>query len=311
MFSLLDRLATRLIGLPVQIRLAISPRLLLGKLSHARILIRGARAGGLFLEEVDIRVSGLTIVPSWPPRLRVAHVEARVHLDQKSLDAWSKRVGLPVRLRLRPGRVVARTGIAGLRLSEADMDVQIEDRTLRLVPRRINVLGMEASGSRLGRVTLPLPRLPRDARLESLDPEESALRACLAVDGLDEELTRERLHAVRKMASQVMHPTGAEDSSTGDPDLARTGARSTGGRSTGGRSTGGRSTSGRSTGTRSIGGRPGADRRPTDAEGSTRAADSRRTPRPRPAGIIEATVLDVADVLRRDDADGRHIEKPE
>ncbi|MGC1512322.1 MAG: LmeA family phospholipid-binding protein, partial [Acidimicrobiales bacterium] len=197
MYSILDRLATRLIGLPVQIRLAISPRLLLGKLSRARILIRGARAGGLFLEEVDVRVSGLAIVPSWPPRLRVAHVEARVHLDQKSLDAWSKRVGLPVRLRLRPGRVVARTGIAGLRLSEADMDVQIEDRTLRLVPRRINVLGMETSGSRLGRVTLPLPRLPRDARLESLDPEESALRACLAVDDLDEELTRERLQAVR------------------------------------------------------------------------------------------------------------------
>ncbi len=291
MFALLDKLATRLIGLPVQIRFAISPRLLLGRLSRARILIRGARAGGLLLEEVDIRVSGLALVPSWPPRLRVTHVEARVHLDQKALDSWSKRVGLPVRLRLRPGRVVARTGIAGLRLSEADMDVQIEDRTLRLVPRRINVLGMEASGSRLGRVALPLPKLPRDARLESLEPEESALRACIAVDNLDEELTRERLQAVRKMASRVMNPTGAEDSSTEDPDLARTGARSIGGRSTEGR--------------------PGADRRPIDADRSTRETDSRRAPRPRPAGIIEATVLDVADVLRRDDADGRHIKKPE
>ncbi len=287
MVKLLDKLATRLTGLPVQVRFSLSPSLLLGRLPRGRIVISGARAGGLFLQEVDVRIKGLALVPSWPPRIRVAHVEARIHLDQRSLDSWSKSVGLPVRLRLRPGRVVARTGIAGLRLSEADMDVQLEDRTLRLVPRRINVLGMETSGSRLGRITLPLPQLPRDARIESLEPEESALRARLSVDNLDEELTKERIQAIRKMASRVMTPASESQESAHDDD--RGGIEDLQTRLLGNRSGQGRSSQGRS------------------INGQTGTSGSR----PRPASIIEATVLDVANVLRGDNSDDQHGKKPE
>ncbi len=293
MRKLLDRLAGRLLGLPVQISLALDPRILLGRIARAHIIVRGARAGGLLLEEVDIRVSGVALVPAWPPRLRIAHVEARVFLEQKALDSWSKRVGLPVRLRLRPGRVVARTGIAGLRLSEADMDVQLEDRTLRLVPRRINVLGMEATSSRLGRVALPLPKLPRDARLVSLDPEESALRACLAVDDLEEELTRERLQAVRTMASKVMHAnTHAHERGAPSETLDAEAMDTRAGR---------RSASSRSMGTRSVG--AGSLGEPRAHTGPNR--------RPPSKGIIEATVLDIADVARRDDPSDRPDETPE
>lgn len=295
MLKLVDSLATRLIGLPVQIRLGLDPRILLGRVKRAHILVRGARAGGLLLEEVDIRVSGLALVPAWPPRVRVGHVEARVFLEQKALDSWSKGVGLPVRLRLRPGRVVARTGIAGLRLSEADMDVQLEDRTLRLVPRRINVLGMEATSSRLGRIALPLPKLPRDARLVSLDPEESALRACLAVDNLDEELTRERLQAVRRMASKVMHANAhahAKDAPSEDLDPEELGTRTV--PRPNATSVGTRSVSTRSVGAGSgdLRARTGRDRRPR-------------------SGIIEATVLDVNEVERRIDPDNLPRERPE
>lgn len=208
----LNRLLTRRIGFPVELSFSLSPRLLLGRLPHGRIVLHGARAGGLLLDEVEVQVRNLALVPSWPPRLRVASIEANVHVEQSSLDSWSKRVGLPVRLRLRPGRVVARTGIAGLRLSEADMDVKLEDRRLLLVPRRINVLGLEAAGSRLRPVALPLPQLPRDARLESLDPQESALQARLAVEHLDEPITRERIRAITKMASKVSTQNPRSDS---------------------------------------------------------------------------------------------------
>lgn len=289
MVKLLDKLAARLTGLPVQVRFSLSPSLLLGRLPRGRIVINGVRAGGLFLQEVDVRVNGLALVSSWPPRIRVAHVEARIHLDQRSLDSWSKSVGLPVRLRLRPGRVVARTGIAGLRLSEADMDVQLEDRTLRLVPRRINVLGMETSGSRLGRIALPLPQLPRDARLESLEPEESALRARLSVDNLDEELTKERIQALRKMASSVMTPASKSQESAHDDDDGRGGIEDLQTRLLDNRSGQGRS---------SLGG---------PINGKTGTSRSR----PRPASIIEATVLDIANVLPGDDSDAQHGKKPE
>ncbi len=272
MSSFLNKIAGRLVKVPVQIHFDLNPGLLIGRLSKARISMSGVRISGLLLKEVTIEINKAALVPSWPLRLKVKRLEANVHLDQGSLDAWSKSAGLPVRLRLRPGRVVARTGIAGLRLSEADMDVKLEDRVLRLVPRRINVLGMEASGSRLGRIALPLPQLPRDARLESLEPEESALRARIAVDNLDEEVTKGRLKEIKKMASRLM--TGAPDRKDG-------------------------------AGERSKYGRDEID---YDAERvQARPIKTRPDSRPRPLtnNIIEATVLDVSNYLRDTDNDGR------
>lgn len=272
MRAFVDKLITRLIGLPVEVTFPLSPRLLLGRISNCRVVIRGATAGGLLLEEVDVRLRGVALVPNWPPRLRIAQVEAHIHLDQSSLDSWSKRVGLPVRIRLRPGRVVARTGIAGLRLSEADMDVQLEDRRLLLVPRRINVLGMEAAGSRLRPVALPLPQLPRDARLESLDPRESALDARLAVDELDEPLTRKRLRTLSKMTSKVAGPK-ERDESAGDPFEAEPSPRPNP--------------------------RSHPNRHPSGPDRQVRDDSTARRPSRGLGGIIEATVLDVSEAAKK------------
>lgn len=279
MISFLNKIASRLVKVPVQIQLDLNPGLLIGRLSKAQISMSGVSVNGLLLKEVNIEIEKAALVPSWPLRLKVKRLEAHVHLDQSSLDAWSKSAGLPVRLRLRPGRVVARTGIAGLRLSEADMDVKLEDRILRLVPRRINVLGMEASGGRLGRIALPLPQLPRDARLVALEPQESALRARIAVDNLDEEVTKERLKEIKKMASRVM--TNAPDRKGGAGDRSKYGQDEIDYDA------------------------EGAQARPIKTRPINSRPDSRPRPRPLTNDIIEATVLDVSNYLRDTDNDGR------
>ncbi len=283
MISFLNKIASRLVKVPVQIQLDLNLGLFIGRLSKAQITMSGVRVNGLLLKEVKIEIDKASLVPSWPLRLKVKRLEAHVHLDQSSLDAWSKSAGLPVRLRLRPGRVVARTGIAGLRLSEADMDVKLEDRVLRLVPRRINVLGMEASGGRLGRIALPLPKLPRDARLESLEPQDSALRARIAVDNLDEEVTKERLKEIKKMASRVMTSApdrkgGAGDGPEYEQDEIDYDAKEI---------------PARPIKTRPINSRPGS------------------RPSPLTNNIIEATVLDVSNYLRDIDKDGRKSKESE
>lgn len=211
----IDSFVAALAGTPARLRVAAKPGLLLGRVERLHLTLREVWVGGLRLTELDLRLSGVRVPVSWPPRLQVEGVVARARVEQRALDAWTRSSALPVRLALRRGGIIARTGVAGLRLGEIDMSLHLDGGRLWLAPQRLSMLGVAVEPRAvMPPVKLPLPRLPNDARLVAVDPDDGAVELCFNVADIDERITEKRLRwavgALRERpASKVPpHETG-------------------------------------------------------------------------------------------------------
>ncbi|MDA8274057.1 MAG: LmeA family phospholipid-binding protein [Actinomycetota bacterium] len=209
-----DVLVALAVGAPVRLRVSITPSLAAGRVSQARVTIPDLRIAGLHLAVVDVRAQQLRIVPRWPPRVRAERIGVRVRVEQDALDQWTHSKALPVRLALRAGIISARAGIAGLRLGELDVAVDLERGRLRLTPRRMSMLGAAFGvATAMPAVTLPLPPLPRHATLLAVEPTVGAIDLSFGLAYLHEPLTAERLRlAVRSVRS---HSARSPNTTTG------------------------------------------------------------------------------------------------
>jgi len=180
-----------------------------------RAVVGGISVAGLVLRRVDIRARRIRVVPGLPPHLRVGEVDVGATITQSDLDAWTKAAGLPVRLRFRGDGIAARAGLAGVRLGEVVVDLTVEGRRLRLVPRRADVLGVGVTSpsTSLLRLVLPLPPLPAGVRLRRLASADGEVEVWFSAAGLDQELTpaalaglRDRLRRVVRLRPPVARP---------------------------------------------------------------------------------------------------------
>lgn len=209
--KLIDGVVGRVAGSPLRLRVALSLPLVAGCAERLRVVVPGLVVGGLRLGEVDARAKRIRLVAGIPPKLRAERIEVRVRLDQADLDEWMRSVALPVRFRLRDGALDARTGVGGFRFGGVEVGVAIDERgRLRIGPRRVTVLGVAVAPFAFPSVALPLPPLPRRARLQAFVPEDGAVRITFVVNGVDEELTPVRVHElVRSWRSLVGSSIGA------------------------------------------------------------------------------------------------------
>ncbi len=60
---------------------------------------------------------------------------------------------------------------------------------LRLRPTKVNILGLPTSLTRFLRGYLPLPPLPRGARLRRVEPSDGEVAVTFAIDEVDEPIT--------------------------------------------------------------------------------------------------------------------------
>lgn len=204
-----DLLVALAVGAPVRLRVSITPGLAAGRAQQARVTIPDLRIAGLHLAVVDVRAQQLRIIPRWPPRVRAERIGVRVRVEQDALDQWTRSNALPLRLALRAGIISARTGIAGRRLGELEVAVDLEQGRLRLTPRRMSMLGVAlgAATAALPAVTLPLPPLPRHATLLAVEPTVGAIDLSFGLADLDEAVTAERLRlAVRSVRNHRARP---------------------------------------------------------------------------------------------------------
>lgn len=189
-----DTLVAALTGTPARVRVALAPGLLVARADKVHLTVPGLRVGGLRLAGLDVRASGVQMPVDWPPRLRAARVKVRVRVEQASLDAWTRSAGLPLRLALRPGVISARTGVAGRRLGELDMALRLDRGRLQLATQRLSMLGVAVHpGAVMPPVTLPLPPLPRHARLAAVEPNDGFVDLAFELADLDERVTARRL----------------------------------------------------------------------------------------------------------------------
>ncbi len=198
-----DGLLTKLAGRPLRLRVRFSA-LRPGRLD-TRVTLGGVAVNGLALESVDVRAHGVSIRPGWPPRLRVETTEVGATVAQAAIDHWTHTVLLPVRLRLDDGGITARAGLAGLRLGEVALDLTVDSGRLRLVPRRVGVLGVGMANPSNGtpKLALPLPPLSRRARLTTLHHAAGEVQAWFTVDTFDEVLSPTAVTRLRRQISRL------------------------------------------------------------------------------------------------------------
>ncbi len=197
------------VGAPVRFRVSITPSLAAGRAQQVRVTIPDLRIAGLHLAVVDVHATQLRITPRWPPRVRAERIGVRVRVEQHALDRWTRSNALPLRFALRAGIISARTGIAGRRLGELEVAVDLEQGRLRLTPRRMSMLGVSlgAATAAMPAATLPLPPLPRHATLLAVEPTVGAIDLSFGLANLDEPVTVERLRlAVQSVRNHSARP---------------------------------------------------------------------------------------------------------
>ena len=189
--GVMDATVGTALGVPLRLRISITPSLLWARAERVHATVSNLTIDGLRMSMVDIRGEEVRF-SLWPPpaRVRARRVCLQAEMTQDALDQWTRTSGLPVRLILRDGSIRARTGIAGRRLGDADLVVDLDKGKLRLQPLRVSVLGIPfSSAALLPPVFLPLPALPGRACLIGVEPLDQSLRVAVEINGMDEPVT--------------------------------------------------------------------------------------------------------------------------
>jgi len=163
--------------------------LLRGELDVVKIEVPAVLAAGLVLDRLVVRAERVRITPGIPPHLRAGPVTMRAYVTQANVDRWTRSAHLPIRLTLTEDGVMLTTGLRGIRMSETLADLEVSGRFLRLAPKRMTIVGLPTTLVRFFKGYLPLPPLPKGARITEVRPGDGELAVTFALEHLDEPIT--------------------------------------------------------------------------------------------------------------------------
>ncbi len=190
LLALVDDAASRLLDHPIRPRVKVSPGgLLRGEVDVVKVTVPAVLAAGLVLDRIIVRAEHVRIVPGLPPRLQAGPVTLRACVSQENVDRWVRTSHLPIRLRLTDEGVLLSTGVRGFKMTETLADLEVAGSFLRLAPKRMTVVGLPTTLVRFFKGYLPLPPLPRGARITDVRHGHEELAVTFALDHLDEALT--------------------------------------------------------------------------------------------------------------------------
>jgi hypothetical protein len=185
---------------PIRPRVKASPQgLLRGELDVVKVEVPAVLAAGLVIDRLVVRAEHVRIAPGLPPRLQARPVCLRAYVSQANVDRWTKTAHLPVRVVLTEEGVVMAAGVRGIRMGEVLADLEVAGPLLRLKPKRASVGGVPAPLVRFLRGYLPLPPLPRGARLVDVRPGEGEVAVTFQIDELDEAITPDIARRLRQL----------------------------------------------------------------------------------------------------------------
>lgn len=186
------------------VRARSSPASLLrGQVDVLVFELRGLDVTGLAVDRLVTRAENVRIAPGLPPRLVADNVGMKAEVSQAGVDNWVRRSHLPVALRLTPGGIVTKTGVAGVKLGEVTTKLDADGTFLRLRPTKASVLGVQSPVMPPLPGILPLPPLPAGAKLRRVDHDDGRLTAWFDLGALDETVTPD---LPRRLAKRLALP---------------------------------------------------------------------------------------------------------
>jgi hypothetical protein len=190
LIGLLDGTLSRVARRPVKVRAKTSPvSALLGTIDVIAFELGELEMAGLEVERMVVHVENVRIQPGFPPRLRTGEIGFKATVAQAAIDRWTQRTHLPVRLLLTEEGVIVKTSVRGFSISEVATEVAVTGHFLTLRPMRASIVGLPAPMVGVLRGFLPLPPLPRGARLTKVEHEDGTVTAWFALDDIDQPLT--------------------------------------------------------------------------------------------------------------------------
>jgi hypothetical protein len=185
---------------PIRPRIKATPQgLLRGELDVVKIEVPGVLAAGLLIDRLVVRAERVRITPGLPPHVKAGPVGIRAFVCQANVDRWVRTSRLPIRVQLTADGVVLTTGLGGVRMGQVQADLEVAGAFLRLVPKRATIVGVPAPLTRFLRGYLPLPPLPRGARLREIGHGDGELAVTFEIEELDEALTPDIARRVRQL----------------------------------------------------------------------------------------------------------------
>jgi hypothetical protein len=200
LLALIDVTASRVIDHPIRPRIKATPAgMLKGELDVVKVEVPAVLAAGLVLDRLVVRAERVRVVPGFPPRLQARPVGLRAYVSQANVDRWTRTSRLPIRLALTADGVVLSTGLRGIRFGEVLADLEVAGPFLRMAPKRATIAGLPTPLVRFFRGYLPLPPLPRGARITEVRPGDGELAVTFQIDHLDEPLTPDIARRLRSL----------------------------------------------------------------------------------------------------------------
>ena len=154
--------------------------------------------GGLVVDHILVRICDVDMIPGLPPRFRVPLVRVAATVTQRWIDGWLLAEGLPLRMRLGEQGLAISSSLDSFGLGEIETELMVQGRWLKLVPRRAGPLPLPQLASDLFAGYLPLPELPRGARLAAVQHDAGELTVHLELPGFEGSLTAGLTDRVRK-----------------------------------------------------------------------------------------------------------------
>ncbi|MDP1819724.1 MAG: LmeA family phospholipid-binding protein [Acidimicrobiales bacterium] len=190
LLALLDATSARLLDHPIRPRVKATPGgLLKGELDVVKIEVPAVLAAGLVLDRLVIRAEHVRIVPGLRPRLQARPVGLRAYVSQANVDRWTRTSRLPIRVDLTEEGVMLTTQVRGIRMGQVLADLEVAGSFLRLAPKQMTIAGLPTPLVRFLRGYLPLPPLPRGARITEVRPGNGELAVTFEIEALDEGIT--------------------------------------------------------------------------------------------------------------------------
>ncbi|MGQ0434453.1 MAG: LmeA family phospholipid-binding protein [Microthrixaceae bacterium] len=190
LLTLIDDTASRFLDHPVRPRVKLTAGgLLRGELDVVRVEVPAVLAAGLVLDRLVVRAEHVRIAPGLPPRLHAGPVTMRAYVSQANVDRWTHTARLPIRVALTTEGVMLTTGLRGIKMSETVADLEVSGRFLRLAPKRMTIVGLPTTMVRFFKGYLPLPPLPKGARITQIIPGDGELAVTFALEHINEPIT--------------------------------------------------------------------------------------------------------------------------
>ena len=160
--------------------------------------IAGVATAWLPLERIRLRASRAILTPGLPAALAVEEPVVSLTVGQRDLDRWQGGSQLPFRISLGEKGLTVNTGVAGVVISEFEVQLEVVSGWFVLRPRRASILGIPSQVASWLRAYLPLPPISPEARLSGIDHAPGKLTLHFSISDFEENITPGLLQRLRK-----------------------------------------------------------------------------------------------------------------